>query len=239
MTEHRNDDETSHLHIKICGLTNVEDALSAAEAGADLLGMIFYPLSPRYVTVDQAREIVGAVRDTGFEHVRLVGVTVNAPRYFLDRLLEDVGVDLIQLHGDEAPVILTDYMGRAYKALRPHSEEELDLDAPWFLDIGPREGPRLLIDAALKGAYGGTGTLANWHTARRLARRFPILLAGGLTPENVADAVRTVRPWGVDVSSGVEAKPGRKDPEKVRAFIREARRAEETMPAHPVDEPAQ
>jgi len=195
----------------------------AADAGADLLGMIFYSPSPRYVTVDRAREIVRAVREAGFEHVRLVGVTVNAPRYFLDLLLEDVGVDLIQLHGDEAPVILSDYEGRAYKALRPHTEEELDLDAPWFLDMGLREGPRLLIDAAVKGAYEGTGVLANWDTARRLARRYPILLAGGLTPENVAEAVRSVRPWGVDVSSGVEQEPGKKDPAKVRAFIELAR----------------
>ncbi len=207
------------VRVKICGLTNVDDALFAAEAGADLLGMIFYPPSPRYVTIERAREIVRAVRDAGFERVRLVGVTVNAPRYLLDLLLEDVGVDLIQLHGDEAPVILADYEGRAYKALRPHTEEELDLDAPWFLDMGPREGPRLLIDAAVKGAYGGTGSLANWDVARRLARRYPILLAGGLTPENVAEAVRAVRPWGVDVSSGVEREPGKKDWEKVRAFI--------------------
>ena len=214
------------VRVKICGLTNVDDALFAAEAGADLLGMIFYPPSPRYVTIERAREIVRAVRDAGFERVRLVGVTVNAPRYLLDLLLEDVGVDLIQLHGDEAPVILADYEGRAYKALRPHTEEELDLDAPWFLDMGPREGPRLLIDAAIKGAYGGTGSLANWDVARRLARRYPILLAGGLTPENVADAVRAVRPWGVDVSSGVEREPGKKDWEKVRAFIDSAKGVE-------------
>ena len=214
------------VRVKICGLTNVDDALFAAEAGADLLGMIFYPPSPRYVTIERAREIVRAVRDAGFERVHLVGVTVNAPRYLLDLLLEDVGVDLIQLHGDEAPVILADYEGRAYKALRPHTEEELDLDAPWFLDMGPREGPRLLIDAAIKGAYGGTGSLANWDVARRLARRYPILLAGGLTPENVADAVRAVRPWGVDVSSGVEREPGKKDWEKVRAFIDRAKGVE-------------
>ncbi len=214
--------ENTRIHVKICGLTRVEDALYAAEAGADLLGMVFYPLSPRYVTVEQARQIVRAVRDAGFRHVRIVGVTVNAPRYFLDRLLTEVGVDLLQLHGDEAPVILSEYAGKAYKALRPRSEEELDLDAPWFLDVGPKDGPRLLLDANTE-AYGGSGVLANWKVAQRLARRYPILLAGGLTPENVAQAIRAVRPWGVDVSSGVEKEPGRKDPNKVREFILQAK----------------
>lgn len=214
--------ENTRIHVKICGLTRVEDALYAAEAGADLLGMVFYPLSPRYVTVEQARQIVRAVRDAGFRHVRIVGVTVNAPRYFLDRLLTEVGVDLLQLHGDEAPVILSEYAGKAYKALRPRSEEELDLDAPWFLDVGPKDGPRLLLDANTE-AYGGSGVLANWKVAQRLARRYPILLAGGLTPENVAHAIRAVRPWGVDVSSGVEKEPGRKDPNKVREFILQAK----------------
>ena len=214
--------ENTRIHVKICGLTRVEDALYAAEAGADLLGMVFYPLSPRYVTVEQARRIVRAVRDAGFRHVRIVGVTVNAPRYFLDRLLTEVGVDLLQLHGDEAPVILSEYAGKAYKALRPRSEEELDLDAPWFLDVGPKDGPRLLLDANTE-AYGGSGILANWKVAQRLARRYPILLAGGLTPENVAQAIRAVRPWGVDVSSGVEKEPGRKDPNKVREFILQAK----------------
>ena len=214
--------ENTRIYVKICGLTRVEDALYAAEAGADLLGMVFYPLSPRYVTVEQARQIVRAVRDAGFRHVRIVGVTVNAPRYFLDRLLTEVGVDLLQLHGDEAPVILSEYAGKAYKALRPRSEEELDLDAPWFLDVGPKDGPRLLLDANTE-AYGGSGVLANWKVAQRLARRYPILLAGGLTPENVAQAIRAVRPWGVDVSSGVEKEPGRKDPNKVREFIRQAK----------------
>ncbi len=214
--------ENTRIHVKICGLTRVEDALYAAEAGADLLGMVFYPLSPRYVTVEQARQIVRAVRDAGFRHVRIVGVTVNAPRYFLDRLLTEVGVDLLQLHGDEAPVILSEYAGKAYKALRPRSEEELDLDAPWFLDVGPKDGPRLLLDANTE-AYGGSGILANWKAAQRLARRYPILLAGGLTPENVAHAIRAVRPWGVDVSSGVEKEPGRKDPNKVREFILQAK----------------
>ncbi len=214
--------ENTRIHVKICGLTRVEDALYAAEAGADLLGMVFYPLSPRYVTVEQARRIVRAVRDAGFRHVRIVGVTVNAPRYFLDRLLTEVGVDLLQLHGDEAPVILSEYAGKAYKALRPRSEEELDLDAPWFLDVGPKDGPRLLLDANTE-AYGGSGVLANWKVAQRLARRYPILLAGGLTPENVAQAIRAVRPWGVDVSSGVEKEPGRKDPNKVREFILQAK----------------
>ncbi len=214
--------ENTRIYVKICGLTRVEDALYAAEAGADLLGMVFYPLSPRYVTVEQARQIVRAVRDAGFRHVRIVGVTVNAPRYFLDRLLTEVGVDLLQLHGDEAPVILSEYAGKAYKALRPRSEEELDLDAPWFLDVGPKDGPRLLLDANTE-AYGGSGVLANWKVAQRLARRYPILLAGGLTPENVAQAIRAVRPWGVDVSSGVEKEPGRKDPNKVREFILQAK----------------
>lgn len=223
------------LHVKICGLTRAADAVAAAAAGADLLGMIFYPPSPRGISLPQAREIVRAVREAGFTHVRLVAVTVNAPRHLLERLLNEVGVDLIQLHGDEPPVILEALRGRGYKALRPHTPEELALDAPWYLDLGPREGPRLLVDAAVKGAYGGTGHLANWDAARRLARRYPILLAGGLTPDNVADAVRAVRPWGVDTSSGVEAAPGQKDISRVREFIAAARAAWEEIRHAPPD----
>ncbi|NPA91130.1 MAG: phosphoribosylanthranilate isomerase [Chloroflexi bacterium] len=216
--------EDTHVHVKICGLTREEDALAAAEAGADLLGMVLYPQNPRYVTPERAAAMVQAVRDAGYTRVRLVAVTLNAPRYLLDLLLRDVGVDLVQLHGDEAPVILSDYAGRAYKALRPTSEEELDLDAPWFLDSAPKEGPRLLLDAGGLD-HGDVGHLAAWKVARRLIRRYPVLVSGGLTPDNVADVIRALRPWGVDVTDGVEQGPGRKDWAKMRAFVQRVREA--------------
>jgi len=197
----------------------------AAEAGADLLGFVFYPPSPRSVHPRVAHVIVQELRAARFPNLTLVAVTVNPPRPFQQRLLTEVGVDLIQLHGEEPPAIVADLNGRAYKALRPRSAEEADIDIPWYLELGPSQGPGLLLDAAVEGAYGGTGRHADWEIARRWRQATKLLLAGGLTPDNVAQAVRIVQPWGVDVSSGVEISPGRKDPYKVRDFIAAARAA--------------
>ncbi len=217
------------LRVKICGITRPEDARLAVEAGADLIGMVFYPPSPRAVTLEQARAIVATVRSLN-PQVRVVAVTVNAPTGLLRALWEQVGVDWIQFHGDEPPARVAQFAPRGFKALRmgPHTSFTSALA---YAAAGPPEGPRLLVDAAVPGRYGGTGRTTDWDLARRLAERVPLLLAGGLTPENVAAAVRAVRPWGVDVSSGVEAAPGRKDPAKVRAFVARARAAlEEVVP---------
>ncbi len=209
----------SRVRVKICGITRVEDAVLAVEAGADMIGMIFYPPSPRYVSLARAQAIVQAVRERS-PRVRVVAVTVNAPTWLLQVLLDEVGVDWIQCHGDEPREQVAALKGRGFKAVRLTGTTLAESAS--FLGIGPRDGPRLLVDAAVPGAYGGTGRQADWTAARELARQGPILLAGGLTPDNVANAVQYVQPWGVDVSSGVETRPGQKDPARVRAFIARA-----------------
>ena len=214
--------------VKICGITNVEDAHVAVAAGADLLGFILYPKSPRYVAPLRIREIVATLWESCQPGVipRFVGVFVNAEVDFVTDTLAQTGLDFAQLHGDEPPEWVAALSGRGYKALRPTGLEDALAGADLFGSCGPASGPRLLIDAFDPSAYGGTGHKADWHAAAAVARRCPgLLLAGGLTPENVAAAVQAVQPWGVDVSSGVEAAPGRKDPDLVRAFVADAKNA--------------
>ncbi len=216
--------EGQAVRVKICGITNLEDAQAAARAGADLLGFIFYPPSPRYVTPAQAREIASGLRDSIVGPLpRLVGVFVDEPLEKVTAVLEEATLDYAQLHGGEPPVLLERLAGRAFKALRPSSREEALADAEWYAELGLAEGPQLLLDAYDPQAYGGTGRKADWDVAQELARRYRLLLAGGLTPANVARAVATVAPWGVDVSSGVELAPGRKDHAAVRAFVARAK----------------
>jgi phosphoribosylanthranilate isomerase len=224
---------TKPVHIKICGITNIADARAASEAGADLLGFILYPKSPRYVPPETISLIIQALRDA---HAKIpnpqspipkfVGVFVHEPVARIRAILDQTGLDYAQLHSDEPPDALAQLQGRAFKALRPTDATTALAEAARFAGLGPASGPSLLIDAHDPHAYGGTGQQADWCAAAAVARRHPgLLLAGGLTPANVAEAVRTVRPWGVDVSSGVEATPGRKDHEKVRAFVRNCRAA--------------
>ncbi len=213
--------------VKICGITSVEDARAAAAAGADALGFIFHPKSPRFVPPDQAAAIAAAIRREA-PHVRLVGVFVNEPLPRLRTLMEAVGLDWAQLHGDEPPELVAALADRAYKVLRLPAASALDPE-PYRGRLP--DGPTLGVDAWHPAAYGGTGRTADWAVAAAWARAHRLLLSGGLTPENVAEAIRRVRPWGVDVSSGVEAVPGRKDPEKVRAFIARARQAFRSLEA--------
>ncbi len=229
-------------YVKICGITNLADARVAVEAGADLLGFIFYPKSPRYVAPDTVAEIVREIRDWRLEInsasanlqspisnlqspiAKFVGVFVNESPARISEILTLAQLDYAQLHGNETPAMLTQLAGRAYKALRPASAEEAVVGADQFARLGPVDGPRVMIDAYDPNLYGGTGKTADWHVAAALARRYPgILLAGSLTAENVATAMQMVQPWGVDVSSGVEAAPGRKDHAKVRAFVQAAK----------------
>ena len=222
-------------YVKICGITNLADARVAVEAGADLLGFIFYPKSPRYVAPDTVAEIVREIRDWRLEIgnrdanlpspiPKFVGVFVNESPARISEILTLAQLDYAQLHGNETPAMLTQLAGRAYKALRPASAEEAVVGADQFARLGPVDGPRVMIDAYDPNLYGGTGKTADWHVAAALARRYPgILLAGSLTAENVATAMQMVQPWGVDVSSGVEAAPGRKDHAKVRAFVQAAK----------------
>jgi len=208
--------------VKICGTTNLEDARVAADAGADLLGFILYAKSPRSVAPAMVAEIVAEVRAAIPSPPRFVGVFVNTPPDEVLAVLAQTGLDLAQLHGDEPTAALRVLHGRGFKAVRPAGLEDALVLAEAYAMLGA--GPDLLIDAHDPHAYGGTGQRADWMAAAAVARRIPhLLLAGGLTPENVAAAVAAVKPWGVDVASGVEQRPGRKDHAKVRAFIAAAK----------------
>ncbi len=211
------------MKIKICGLTNLTDSLMAIEAGADLLGFNFYPSSPRYITPEDCARIVRDLRARGMRAV-MVGVFVNAQAIDMLKIMEACHLDLAQLSGDEPPGVLAAVGPLAFKALHPESTAGLQES---LANYSPRSvPPAWLVDAHHPGKYGGTGQIAEWNLARSLARKAPILLAGGLTPTNVAQAVRQVQPWGVDVASGVELSPGYKDDAKMRAFVDAVRKNE-------------
>ena len=231
-------EEHEKPRVKICGLTNLEDAQVAMEAGADLLGFIFYEKSPRYVDPRTVASIVGALKSAPRASPSLhpppststlhppplfVGVFVNPSLEQVTQMLNHCDLDLAQLHGEEDPELLALLARRAFKALRPRSVVEAEADASRYARFGPGGGPDLLVDAYHPDARGGTGQAGDWNLAAGLARQYRLLLAGGLTPGNVANAIRQVRPWGVDVASGVEAAPGRKDHDQVRAFIAAAK----------------
>ena len=200
--------------IKICGIKTVDDALAAMDAGADLIGFNFYRKSPRYISVGQCRDVMSVMRWYG--QITYVGVFVNASVPEIRATMDTAGLALAQLHGDETSEMVQSLDGKAFKAFR---------GVPDRLNGFTREdAPALLVDASVKGAYGGTGITADWKSAAELAKQIPLLLAGGLTPENVASAVRQVRPWGVDVASGVESTPGKKDPAKMKAFVNAVRK---------------
>jgi phosphoribosylanthranilate isomerase len=195
--------------VKICGLTSVADALAAAEGGADMIGLMFYDGSPRHITLAQATDITRALPP----FVLKVGVFVNPEPAQVLEAIAACGLNLLQFHGDEDSAFCTQFGVMSVKALRVQSAESLPTLANFHTDA-------FLLDAHSKSGLGGTGEKFNWDLAIE-AQKYgkPIFLAGGLTPENVADAVRQVRPFAVDVSSGVEAVPGKKDAAKVRAFI--------------------
>jgi phosphoribosylanthranilate isomerase len=203
--------------IKICGITNLKDALAAIDAGADLLGFNFYPKSPRYIDIGICRDMTSVLRKN-YAHITLVGVFVNTSVAEINVALETCGLALAQLHGDEPPEMLAALGGRAFKAFRGAPDNTMGYIRS--------AAPALLVDAAVKGIYGGSGVVADWSVAAELSKRVPLLLAGGLTPENVSEAVRQVQPWGVDVASGVEASPGAKDSGKMKAFVAEVQRVE-------------
>jgi phosphoribosylanthranilate isomerase len=219
------------VKVKICGLTNFEDAAAAITAGADLLGFIFYPPSPRSIGVEQAQQLIWQLRQSNARLPLLVGVFVNEPALRVAAVLEQCSLDLAQLSGHEVPSLIGEpaspLYGRAYKVLRPTSIAEAEAEAEWY--VPPNVGtvvayPTLLLDARHPTLPGGTGQQADWHVAARLAEKLPgLMLAGGLTPSNVVDAVEQVRPYAVDVASGVESTPGLKDHDKVRTFIQRAR----------------
>lgn len=217
------------VHVKICGITNIDDAHAAAEAGADMLGFIFYPPSPRYVTPERAREIILKVKRLTL-NVKTAGVFVDEPLSVVRGTMEKAGLDFAQLHGQETPDMVRALGKRAYKALQAR-----DTDTAHALmenyraavgDVVHRSNtPAFIADAPPAQLPGGNGITADWSVAHEIARAFPILLAGGLNVENVRDAISQVQPWGVDVSSGVERAPGLKDHRKVKDFIEQVKNA--------------
>jgi phosphoribosylanthranilate isomerase len=204
------------MKIKICGITNREDAEVAVAAGADAVGFVMFRKSPRWVEPAVARSIIAGLPP----FVLPVGVFVNEEAERVRVLMDECGLALAQLHGDES-ALYCEHLGRpALKAIRLK-------DRGTFLALAEFQGLAnvrgVLIDTFSDQAYGGTGKTVDWTLAQEAARSTPIILAGGLTPANVAEAIALVRPYGVDVSSGVEQSPGKKDPEKVKAFIQAAR----------------
>ena len=202
--------------VKICGITNAEDAAAAVDAGADALGFVFYRKSPRYIEPTLARQIIMSLPPL----VTPVGVFVNEEQLVVRNLMDDCGLALAQLHGNESVAYCQELSRPVLKALRVK-------DRSTFLALAEfrgRAGVRgFVLDAFTDEAYGGTGQVIDWQLAAEAAKAANILLAGGLTPDNVAKAIQAVQPYGVDVSSGVELAPGKKDHEKVRAFIRAVR----------------
>jgi len=198
------------VSIKICGITNLEDALLAAELGADALGFIFYPPSPRSIEPDAARDIIAKLPP----FVSTVGVFVDEDAALIKELAASVGLDWLQLHGKETPEYCRTLGRRVIKSFRIRDENSLASLAAYRGAV-----QAMLLDTYKKGQVGGTGETFDWDLARRARQYGPIILAGGLTPENVAQAIAIAQPQAVDVASGVEAAPGKKDPEKLRAFF--------------------
>jgi phosphoribosylanthranilate isomerase len=201
--------------VKICGITNLLDALAAVEAGADALGFNFYRRSPRYVAPEEARRIVAELP----EEVLKVGVFVNevGPEQ-IARVADEVGLTAVQLHGDESPEYCRALHGRfVIKAVRAGRDFEPE-------SVRTYEADAILLDAFSEKERGGTGRVVDWGLARRIKELVPrLFLAGGLAPENVSAAVEAVAPFAVDACSLLESAPGRKDPQRVRAFVAAAR----------------
>jgi phosphoribosylanthranilate isomerase len=201
------------VRIKICGITNLEDALLAAELGADALGFIFYAKSPRKVDAETARAIIAQLPP----FVAAVGVFVDEAAAVVQELAAKVRLDWVQLHGQESPDYCRTLGYKVIKAFRIQDEDSMRQLAGY-----QGAAQALLLDTYKKGQVGGTGEIFDWHLARQAKKYGPIILAGGLTAENVAQAIATVLPAAVDAASGTEAAPGKKDPAKLRAFFEAA-----------------
>lgn len=201
--------------VKICGITRVEDALAAARAGADAIGLVFDPNSPRCVSLDQARAIARSLPP----FITVVGLFADAAPERIREVLSRLDLDLLQFHGTETPEQCRQYARPYVKAIRMHPDVDLHAEARRYADAAG-----LLLDSFVADVAGGSGRVFDWERIPRdLAR--PLILAGGLTPGNVGEAVRRVRPYAVDVSSGVEQSKGVKDPDKIAAFLKAVRDA--------------
>lgn len=206
----------SGIKVKICGMTNAEDARAAVEAGADALGFLCYKKSPRYIEPEVIKQIVAGLPP----FVLPVGIFVNEEAKTVRDLMDACGLAIAQLHGDESGAFCESLGRPVLRAIRLRDRGSLLQLAEYRGRAGVRG---FVIDAYSKGTYGGTGHTVDWDIAREAAQAAPVLLAGGLTPLNVGEAIKKVRPYGVDVSSGVEVSPGRKDHDKVRDFVRAVR----------------
>ena len=198
--------------VKICGITNIDDAQVAAEAGADMIGLIFYPPSSRYVTPDQARRIVESLPP----ELPAVGVFVNETVETVRRITQESGARMVQLHGEESPAMCQQLPWPVIKAFRFTEQVRPEMMADYDVKA-------FLVEGFQASLYGGGGARADWAQVATLHSYGRIILAGGLTPDNVQEAIRIVCPYAVDVGSGVEATPGIKDTQKVQAFIRHAK----------------
>ncbi|MBC8520117.1 MAG: phosphoribosylanthranilate isomerase [Gammaproteobacteria bacterium] len=203
--------------LKICGITSKEDAIYAAESGADAIGLVFYEPSPRAVTVEQAAEIIGALPP----FVTTVGLFVDAEAGFVNEVLSKVSLDLLQFHGDESPAYCDSFSRPYMKAIRMREDVDLQQEAARYATARA-----LLVDAYQPGVPGGTGETFDWERIPSGMDK-PLVLAGGLNADNVESAIRQVRPWAVDVSGGVEREKGVKDHLKVYRFIDNVRRVKD------------
>ena len=208
---------TTHppTRVKICGNTRLKDARLAVELGADALGFIFYRKSPRSISIQKAREIIAQLPP----FIEMVGVFVNETADRINRTVERCGLDAVQLHGDESPAFCKKIRCKVIKAFRIQNAASL---AP----ISKYDVRGILVDAFSPGAYGGTGKTCDWNLVKRAKKFGPVILAGGLTPNNVQEGIRVVRPWAVDVCSGVEKSSGQKDFKLLRLFIQKVKNCE-------------
>lgn len=208
------------MYVKVCGITEVEDALAAIAAGADALGFNCIPASKRYLAPERVRDIVAQLRREAPRPVSCVVVVADVAPAVATQLLLELRIDRLQLHGDEPPEVITAIGSRAFKAVRIADAADVARAAAF-------PGHPVLVDAKVEGLLGGTGRCIDWPLVEPLARARPLILAGGLSPLNVARAVDMVQPWAVDVASGVEVdgNPRRKDLDKMRRFIALARAA--------------
>ena len=197
------------MEIKICGITNMDDAVNACTCGADALGFIFYEKSPRYVSPETAKHIIKRLPGDAV----LVGVFVNQDMKTVEDIYEFCGLDMIQFHGDESPEYCRRFMKHTLiKALSPRNEGDIKIIKDYPVKA-------IIIDSRDSGLYGGTGKKSNWQLAALVKDNCLLILSGGLNPDNIMDAIKTVAPQAVDVNSGVEVAPGKKDPQKVKLII--------------------
>ncbi len=212
-------------HVKICGFRSAGPLLAAVDAGADAVGLVFVPSARRCMTADEARAVLDEARASGRTLPPIVGLFADQPLDEVRQTVETVGLDAVQLCGSEGVEYASQLGVPVYKVISIDAETPVSAQMPRIMVLQQRHalaGHRIVLDAQAPGEYGGTGRQFDWDLAADFARAFEMSLAGGLSPENVQEAVERVRPWGVDVSSGVET-DGEKDPARVRAFLEAVR----------------